>query len=69
MARPCSKKAVLAQAGIPEMFTLLSQRRSRWLGHVNRMEVGRLLKDMMYGELAAGLRSAGRPALRYQDVC
>lgn len=32
---------VLARANIPSMFTLLRQRRLRWLGHVYRMEDGR----------------------------
>ena len=62
-------KNVLAQAGIPSMFALLSQRRLRWLGHVSRMEDGRIPKDMLYGELATGTRPAGRPVLRYKDVC
>ncbi len=29
---------VLSKAGIPSMYTLLRQRRLRWLGHVHRME-------------------------------
>ena len=41
----------------------------RWLGHVCRMEDGRIPKDMLYGELALGSRSVGRPLLRYKDVC
>ena len=51
------------------MFALLSQRRLRWLGHVCRMEDGRIPKDILYGELATGSRPAGRPVLRYKDVC
>ena len=31
-------KDVLAQAGVPNMFALLIQRRLRWLGHVSRMD-------------------------------
>ena len=59
-----SNKEVLAQAGLPSMFALLSQRRLRWLGHVRRMDDGRIPKDLLYGELAPG----GRPMLRYKDV-
>ena len=60
---------VLSRAGLPTMYTLLRQRRLRWLGHVRRMEDGRILKDILYGELALGRRTTGRPHLRYKDVC
>ncbi len=62
-------KDVLAQARVPSMFALLSQRRLRWLGHVSRMQSGRIPKDILYGELTTGSRPAGRPLLRYKDVC
>ena len=48
---------VLSRAGLPIMYTLLRQRRLRWLGHVR-----------LYGELALGRRTTGRPHLRYTDV-
>ena len=51
------------------MYTLLSERRLRWLGHVYRREDGRIPKDILYGELAAGQRGLGQPQLRYKDVC
>ena len=60
---------VLKRAGLPTMYTLLRQRRLSWLGHVRRMGDGRILKDILYGELASGKRSVGRPQLRYKDVC
>ena len=60
---------VLSRAGLPTMYTLLRQRRLRWLGHVRRMEDGRIPKDILYGELAFGRRSTRRPHLRYKDVC
>ena len=59
---------VLSRAGLPSMYTLLRQRRLRWLGHVRRMEDGRIPKDILYGELAMGRRNTGRPHLRYKDV-
>ena len=62
-------KNVLAQTRIPSMLALLAQRRLRWLGHLSRMEDGRIPKEMLYGELATGTRLAGRPVLRYKDVC
>jgi hypothetical protein len=33
------------------------------------MEDGRILKDILYGELATGTRPTARPALHYKDVC
>ena len=60
---------VLARAGRPSMFTLLRQRRLRWLGHVRRMEDGRIPKDILYGQLDACKRRTGRPQLRYSDTC
>jgi len=60
---------VLEQADIPSMFGLLTQRRLRWLGHVHRMEDGRIPKDILYGQLTEGSRPCGRPTLRYKDVC
>ena len=60
---------VLELANIPSMYTILRQRRLRWLGHVCRMKDGRIPKDLLYGELAAGKRAQGRPQLRFKDVC
>ena len=48
---------------------MLRQHRLRWLGHVYRMEDGRIPEDILNGELAYGRRSKGRPQLRYKDVC
>ena len=62
-------KDVLERANIQSMYALLSQRRLRWLGHVRRMEDGRLPKDLLYSELTTGSRPVGRPRLRYKDVC
>ena len=60
---------VLLRAGIPSMYSLLNQRRLRWLGHLRRMEDGRLPKDILYGQLVEGKRKAGGPKLRYKDAC
>ena len=51
------------------MFAILSQKRLRWLGHVRRMQYGRIPKDIQCGELATGSRPTGRLVLRYKDVC
>ena len=51
------------------MFSLLTQRSLRWLGHVRCMDDGRITKDLLYGGLATGSRPKGRHVLRYKDVC
>ena len=60
---------VLSRAGLPSMYTVLRQRRLRWLGHVRRMEDGRIPKGILCGELALGRRTTGHPHLRYKEVC
>ena len=60
---------VLSRASLPTMYSLFRQCRLRWLGHVHRMEDGRIPKNILYGELALGRRTTGRPHLRYNDVC
>ena len=61
-------KDVLERADIPSMLAMLSKRRLRWLGHIRRMEDGRL-QDVLYGELTSGSRPVGRPMLPYKYVC
>ena len=64
-----TKADVLSRAGLPSVHPLIRQRRLRWLGHVRRMEDGRIPKYIIYGELALGRRTTGHPHLRYKDVC
>ena len=64
-----SNTEVLSRANLPSVFTLLRKRRLRWLGHVYRMEDGRIPEDILCGELACGRRSKGRLQMRYKDVC
>ena len=64
-----SNAEVLSRANLPSMFTLLRQRRLRWLGHIYHIEDGRIPKDNLYGELASGRRTKGRPQLHYKDIC
>ena len=60
---------ILEQAGLPTIFTLVSQRRLRWLSHVRRMKDGRIPNYLFYGELSEGSRPRGRPRLRFKDTC
>ena len=62
-------KDVLEKGGIPSLYTLLKQRRMRWLGHVKRMKDGHIPKDRLYGALVTRKRPTGRPQLRFKDVC
>ena len=57
---------VMERAGITSMYTILKQRRFRWLGHVSRVEDDRIAKDLLYGELATGKRPTGRPQFALQ---
>ena len=60
---------VLSLAGIVSLYSLLKQRMRRWLGHVRRMDDGRIPKDLLYGELGMGKRSQGRPIQCFRNVC
>ena len=55
--------------GMSSMYAILIQRRLRWLGHVCLMDVGKIPKDNLYGELSAGTRPTGRSTLRFKDAC
>lgn len=59
---------VLSRAGLPSMFTLLRQRRLRWLGYVNRMPDGRIPKDCMVSwPLEADALDAHRKRVQNED--
>ena len=64
-----TKTEVLECAHSSGIYTLLSQRGLRWLGHIHRMADGRIPKYFQYGEIVIGTRSTGRPCLRYKDTC
>ena len=51
---------ILTRSGVPAMYSL---------GHVRRMEDGRIPKGYLYGQLAPGSRRVGRPALGFKDTC
>lgn len=64
-----TNKEVLTRAQIPSLFTLLQQRRLRWLSHVHCMPNKRIQKDLLYRELETGKRAHGRLLLRFKDTC
>lgn len=57
---------VLIRAGIPSMFTLLTQRRHRRLRHGHRMTDP---KNLLHSELASGKRGPKIPFLHFKEVC
>ena len=44
-----SNKEVLERANMRSIYTILCERRLHWLGHVKRMDPGRISKDLLYG--------------------
>ena len=48
---------------------LFAENRLHWLGHVARMDDSRMVKLLLFGELADGTRTVGRPRLRFKDSC
>jgi len=59
---------VLEEAGRhTQHHSLLCKRRLRWIGHVRKLDDGRIPKDM-FGQLKDGNRPKSRPRLRYKDV-
>ena len=59
---------VLEEADTLSIHLQLCKRRLRWLGHVRRMQDGRIPKDLLFGELQEGKRRVGCPQLRFKDV-
>ena len=63
-----TNNAVLEQANIYSLTSIMRQQRLRWLGHITRMENSRIPKQILFGQLARGTRRKGRPLLRYKDI-
>ena len=64
-----TNEKVLRRTGLTFMYTILSHRRLRWLGHIVRMSDERIPKTLLYSELVVGKRNVGRPRLHYKYVC
>ena len=59
---------VLERAKTEDIENILIRNRLRWLGHVVGMPDERLVKNLLYSELAEGARKVGRPFLRLKDT-
>ena len=60
---------VLDHAGVPNKATLSTQCCLRCVLKVHQVDDERILIDMLYSELASGMRPACHPNLHYKDVC
>ena len=58
---------ILQRTNSASVESIISKRQLRWLGHVIRMEDDRLPKQLLYGELIEGRRSAGGQKKRHKD--
>ena len=58
---------VLRETGCMSLQNILHSNRLRWVGHVIRMDNDRLPKQLLYGELSTGSRTAVGQLKRYKD--
>ena len=68
LERKNSQQGDIAMSSSCSMQVSLLKWRLRWLGHVRRMDEGRIPKDILYGLISEGKRRRGRPLLHYRDV-
>ena len=61
-------RRILERTKCPSLEYLLKRNQLRWIGHVVRMPDSRLPKQLLYGELSSGRRSAGGQLKRYKDA-
>ena len=47
---------------------LLIRKNLRWTGHLMRMSLDRLPKQVLYSQMSSGHRKRGRPRLRFKDT-
>ena len=58
----------LSRAETPSMYSILSQRRLRWLRHTYPVDDGRIPKKDLNWQLTTGVRQVGRLVLRFKDA-
>ena len=58
---------VLDRAGLDSIVIMIVKAQLRWTGHVIRMDISRIPRQLLYGVLAHGRRNLGPPKKRYKD--
>ena len=61
-------RTILERTKCVSLENIVNRNRLRWVGHVARMTDNRLPKQLLYGEIATGERSAGGQLKRYKDA-
>ena len=59
---------MLQSAIMDDIEAMLMRAQLRWVGHVQRMSVDRMPKQIFYSELSSGARSRGWQRKRYKDT-
>ena len=57
----------LKQTNFPSIITTMRKAQLSWAGHVSRMPVDRIPKQLLYGELCHGKRTVGGQRKRFKD--
>ena len=60
-----TNKETLGRIGLP---SILIKKNLLWTGHIMRMSLDRLPKQILYSQLSSGHRQRGRPRLRFKDT-
>ena len=63
-----SDTEVLGKAGLPSVQSMVMKSCLRWVGHIVRMDDGRLPRQLFYGEMLEGKRSALKPKKRFKGT-
>ena len=58
----------LGKAGIQSIQSMIMKSCLRWVGHIVRMDDGRLPRQLFYGEMWEGKRRALKPKKRFKDT-
>ena len=63
-----SDTEILRKAGLPSIQLMEMKSCLRWVGHIVRMDDGRLPRQLFYGEMWEGKRSTLKPKKRFKDT-
>ena len=63
-----SDTEVIGKAGLPSILLMVMKSCLRWVDHIVRMDDGRLPRQLFFGEMWEGKRSALKPKKRFKDT-